>query len=227
MSRFTPLLLEGEQHLTHQWAERCQVVASLLHEHRRKFQRTEHAACLTETRGGHVERALGIAGRRIDSGRDDQRSCSRSLRPGGEPGYGIEPGVVTATGCDRKILVRAAASLVGEPEEMRKPARAGIDVNGADEHVGSVVEDLLRSVAVTRVDVEDGDRTSEPVRERGRCEFRMREDVWHHAILARLSIEPGGSPFVPGRLEKRQERWIVNREQCRVGMLLRTHDPWL
>ena len=48
-------------------------------------------------------------------------------------------------------------------------------MDGADEDVGSVVEDLLCPVAVVRVDVEDGDRTSEPVRERSRCNRRVVE----------------------------------------------------
>jgi hypothetical protein len=42
-------------------------------------------------------------------------------------------------------------------------------VDGADEHVTMLVEDLLRAVAVVRIDVEDCNRACELVGERSRC----------------------------------------------------------
>ena len=71
--------------------------------------------------------------------------------PGGNGRFLFAPAPVTA------------ARFVREAEEVRKPAGARIDVDGADEHVTALVEDLLRAVAVVRVDVEDRDRAAETV----------------------------------------------------------------
>src|SRR5437870_1769935 len=43
---------------------------------------------------------------------------------------------------------------------MREPARAGIDVHGGHENVRPSPEDLLGSISVMRVDVEDGNRST-------------------------------------------------------------------
>ena len=75
--------------------------------------------------------------------------------------------MVTAGSCSRSRL--PGARFLREAEEVGKPARARIDVDGADEHVPSLVEDLLRPVAVVRIDVEDRNRTSELLFERRRC----------------------------------------------------------
>ena len=48
-------------------------------------------------------------------------------------------------------------------------------MDGADEHVAALVEDLLCAVAVVRVDVEDGNRAFEPVCECGARHRRVVE----------------------------------------------------
>jgi hypothetical protein len=55
-------------------------------------------------------------------------------------------------------LTFASPGLVLEAEEVRKPAGAGIDVDGRGEDVVTLPEDRLRAVPVMRVDVDDGDR---------------------------------------------------------------------
>jgi hypothetical protein len=89
------------------------------------------------------------------------------VRPLGQLGDGRQPRLVACARWQRQVAVRAVAGLVGEAEEVREPAGARVDVHRADEHVGPLVEDLLRPVAVVRVDVQHGDGAVQPGDERG------------------------------------------------------------
>ena len=80
----------------------------------------------------------------------------------------LEPGLVARARRQAEVAVRARAGArrrvsLGEAEEVRKPAGAGVDVDRAGEHAGVVVEDLLGAVAVVGVDVDHGDRRAERV----------------------------------------------------------------
>src|SRR5206468_4178493 len=71
-----------------------------------------------------------------------------------------EPAVVTGPRSEGEVEVPVVV-LGGEAKEVGEPARAGVDVHRGGEHVGATEEELLRSVAVVRVDVDHGDRASE------------------------------------------------------------------
>ena len=53
---------------------------------------------------------------------------------------------------------RRAARLAGEPQEMGEPAGGRVDVDRPDQHLGVLVEDRLRPVAVVGVDVDTATR---------------------------------------------------------------------
>ncbi len=80
--------------------------------------------------------------------------------PVGEVADGVEPGVVAGAGLEAEVPVRslpgARSVLAVEADVVREPACGGVDVDGPDEHVVARVEDLLRAVAVVRVEVHDG-----------------------------------------------------------------------
>src|SRR4051812_37603675 len=151
-------LLDPGERLRHQGSDRGQVVAALLHEDGRKSQAAEDAPGLAVAGVGDVERALGIARRGVDAEGDDERLGAAVLRPARQAFDRVEPLAVAHAGGERHVAVRAGAvggaGLVREAEEVGEPAGARVDVDGAGEDVGALVEDRLRAVAVVGVDVD-------------------------------------------------------------------------
>src|SRR5690606_14295147 len=85
-------------------------------------------------------------------------------------------------------FARAAARFIRVPEKVRVGLR-GVPVEGGEEHVRALVEDLLRAVAVVIVDVEDG----YPSRPRIPQELRGNGGVVQIAVAA-VEIGPGVMP---------------------------------
>src|SRR6185437_15059699 len=75
-------------------------------------------------------------------------------------------------------------------EKVREPAGAGINVDGADDDVCPVVEELLRAVAVMRVDVEHGNRPAGAFDELGGCNRRVVQ-VTGAAVTSMRSVMAG------------------------------------
>src|SRR5690348_13646706 len=80
---------ETGEGLDHERADGGEVVAALLHDDRGEAQAAEDPARFAVTRGADLERALGIAGCRVDAGCDDE--CARRGRELGCALHGCEP----------------------------------------------------------------------------------------------------------------------------------------
>ena len=113
--------------------------------------------------GADLERALRVAAGGVDAERDHQRPGARRPRAqsassptAASHASSPEPGARQRL----RLAPRPAPApvLVGEAEEVRKPAGGRVDVDRAGEHPRVVVEDLLGAVAVVGVDVDHGDR---------------------------------------------------------------------
>ena len=118
----------------------------------------------------HCERALRVGGGGVDAERDDERA--RSGRERGRLAHRGEPRLVAGAGRDRQVEVRLVV-LGREPEEVGEPARARVDVHRRSPHVVAPAEELLRPVAVVRVDVDDRDRAADALEQRRRRDRRV------------------------------------------------------
>ena len=86
--------LEAGQRRADEGADRVEVVAALLDEDRREAEVGERSPGGFVARDADRERALGVAGRRIDAERDDQGCRSARSRPRRQLGDRREPGLV-------------------------------------------------------------------------------------------------------------------------------------
>src|SRR3954469_6146675 len=135
-------LLDPGERLRHQGSDRGEVVAALLDEDGRKSEAPQDAAGRAVAVVGDVQRALGIARRRVDAEGDDEGSRAAGGRPAREILDRLQP---VAVGCARRerhvaVGTRAVlgAGLVREAEEVGEPAGAGVDVDRAGEDVGAL-----------------------------------------------------------------------------------------
>src|SRR5690606_38027263 len=133
---------------------------ALLHDERREPETTDRAAVLMEVLGGERPGTGGVALGGVEAEPDDEK---RGLELAHRfEGARERPAVLRSILVlgQRKVQVEAfagpLAAFVGEAGEIRIGER-GIDVDRNGEHVGAIVEDLLLTVAVVIVDVEDGD----------------------------------------------------------------------
>src|SRR6266480_3334796 len=98
--------LEAEQALADELADRV-VVAALLDEDGRQTEPAEERAGLAEAVRRHLERALRVVRRGIDSERDDQSRGSLLTCPVHECLDGLEPLVVARARREREVPARA------------------------------------------------------------------------------------------------------------------------
>ena len=115
--------------------------------------------------------AAGSRGRRRPHRRRVRRRAPRrrgSARPGRsrrQPAASRVAGPRRERHVEVRPLPRSRTALCSGAEEVRKPARGGVDVHGAGEHIAAIPEDLLSAVAVVRIDVEN----RRPARRRARA----------------------------------------------------------
>src|SRR6266516_3467121 len=103
---------------------------------------------------GVVLALVTLARGRVDAERDDETLHAALAGPGDEAVDGVQPPPVAGSRRKRQVF---GAQTMRESEEVRKPAGPRVDVDGADDHLAVPGEDLLRAVALMRVDVEHGD----------------------------------------------------------------------
>ena len=171
-------LLDAEQRLRDEVAERAQVVAAFLHEHGGQSQCADPASRLTKACRGDAQRALGIACGRVDAERDHDglhlarasqldklADGSRATRSSPDPGAS---GMFTFAPSPAPAPVSSA-----KPRKCGNQPAPGSTCTEPTSDVCPLVEELLRAVAVMRVDVEHGNRAADAFDELGGCNRRV------------------------------------------------------
>ena len=212
-------LLEAAECREHEVAERVEHVATFLHEHRRDLHQAERLTDRGVSARRELERAVGVGGGTVDSERHHERVGSPLRRLGDELGHGAQPRLVARALRQRQVAVGsdtvAGSLLVGETDEVREPTLPRIDVCGAVEDVASRVEDLLRAVAVVRVDVDDRDAPDAAIAQVLRGDRGIVE-------IAGTAVEVGAD-VVTGRAHRRvrgsraSEHEVAGRERAVDG----------
>ncbi len=194
-------LLDSLERLPHEPAQRPEVIAALLHDHRRQPEQTQLPPRRPVALGRHPERALRVCGCRVHPQRHHQPPHIALARPRRQRRNRRQPLVVARSGRQRQVAVGAGpvarALLAPEPEEVREPPGPGIHVDRSDEHPRVLVEDRLRAVAVMRIDVDHRHRAVQP-----RPQPRRR---------SRRVVQ------VAGAAEARPRRVVPGRAAARVG----------
>ena len=139
---------------------RLQRVAALLHDQRRQRQLAVQLADAGVGVRGHGQLGQRVVAVGVPAGRQDQRL--RAVRPHrlGELGIGGDEGGIVGAEGQRQVEVGALAG--ARAGLVRIAGEVGIvggrvGVHRAVQHVGAVIEDGLRAVAVVRVEIDDGD----------------------------------------------------------------------
>ena len=117
-------------------ADRREVVAALLDDDRRQPELAEDPSRLAVAGSGHLERALGVAGRGVDAERDDERA-RRRRRTSAAPGRRRASRRRRCPAASGRLRF-AVVVLRLEAEEVGEPAGARVDVHGRREHVAPV-----------------------------------------------------------------------------------------
>ena len=151
-------VLEPTQHMRHIQPDLLHRIPTLHHEQRRQPEAGELRAHATELRRVELELRNRIAGVGIDAQRNHQRIRRVSRDAPARRIERREPLIVAAARRQRIVLVEACAlarARLVRVAEVERVFRLRVAVDGLEQHIGAVVEDGLRAVAVVVVHIED------------------------------------------------------------------------
>ena len=197
--------LEPGQRREHQLADRLEVVAALLDDHRRQAERAELRArrrgspsALTSSGLSGSPPAASTPSATTSARAPPSRAQAASSATASSHGPSPAPGA--SGGCDSRPRRRRRRARPAKPRKCGNQPAAGIDVDRAGEHRRVLVEDRLGAVAVVGVDVDHRDRLAEPLAQPGGGDGRVVEIAGAAEAAPRRVMARRPAERVGGRL---------------------------